>query len=163
MPATFPIQIPGESAVSNTISDEGISSITSFIKSQFAATIGITLAADITSVATTIPVSDASGINTSNGLLIGTEVMLVTAKSGNSLTVIRHQVGTSAASATSGTSVKVLVHGNYSVYISNTILNTTKNVMLINPGPLVQAANLDIANQQVTILGLQNTVIVHVP
>lgn len=70
-----------------------------------------TLSSSITSSATSISVASASAFPSTGNfrLLCGTEIMLCTAVSGNTFTVVRGQEGTTAASQTSGTTISQIV------------------------------------------------------
>lgn len=161
--ATFPIQIPGEAAVSVTLSGEAVPAVTAFIKASSVAVGAPTLTADITAAATTIPLSSTVGISTGNGCMIGSEVMLITAVGANSITVVRARIATTAASATSGALVTILRSGSYSVFIANVLADTIKNAMTSTPGPAVTAANAAIATQQGIITTALAAGTTHVP
>lgn len=162
--ATVPIQVPGESAVSMTLSAEAVSAITAFIKSVTINTpVAVTLDGDITSVATTINVSSSSGITTGMGAVIQSEISIITAINGNALTVSRHAIGTSAAAHTSGTPVTFLRSGSYSVFIANTVSDAVVNSLTATPGPVVSAANAAISTQRAVIVAAQAAAVTHVP
>lgn len=78
---------------------------------QFANGAVTTLASDINSTTPTIPLTDGSAFPSSGNfrLVIGSEIMLATARSSNTLTVTRHQEGTSAASHSAGDGVACIL------------------------------------------------------
>lgn len=163
--ATFPIQIPGEGSVSTTLSSEAVSAVTLFIKSIPAngPSTTITLASDATSNATTFVLSSVVGITTGMGVLIDSEVSLITAISSPNVTITRARLGTSGATHTSGTVVKFLKSGSYSVFVSNLVADSVQQAMLITPGPAIITAKAQLATDQATIVALQVAGVTHVP
>lgn len=163
--ATFPIQIPGEAAVSTTLSAEAVAATTLFVKSipAIGPAATIALASDATNVATTFVLSSVVGVTTGMGILIDSEVSLVTAISSPNVTVTRARLGTTGAAHSSGVAVRFLRSGSYSVFIANLIADTVQQAMLSTPGPAVIAAKVQVATDQAAITTLQVAAVTHVP
>ena len=161
---TFSIQVGSEPSEGVTVSLEAILSTTLFIRSIAVPTAEpVTLAGSINNSATSVTISSAAGLKTGMGIVMDSEVALITAINSNTLTVARATLGTAAASHTSGITVTFLRSGSYSAFFADVISDTIRNTMLSTPGPGVLAANAAIASQQSTISGLQAAGVTHVP
>lgn len=161
--ATFPVQIPGEAAVSVTLSAQAVQSATLFIKSETVGIAPTTLVGTTASGATSMVLTSGSGITTGMGLLTGTEVSLVTAVSGNTMTVTRATLGTTATGYTAGQSVTILRSGSYGAWLANLLADHIRQSMTIAPGTTIAAQNAAIATAQTTILTTVNAAVSHVP
>lgn len=161
--ATFPVQIPSESAVSVTISAQAVSSATLFIKSETMGIPATTTNGSTLIGATSIVLTSSAGITTGMGLLIGTEVCLVTGVSGNTMTVTRATLGTSAAAYSTLQPVTILRSGSYSVWLANLISDHIRQSMTIAPATTIAAQNAAIATAQATIQTTVNAAVSHVP
>lgn len=148
---TISLQMPGETTVSVTLSAEAVSSTIAGIKAITTAPSGITLNGNLTSGTTTINVSNATGVLTGMGIMIDSEVSLITGVTSNALTVTRATIGTTAASHSTGAPVTFLRSGNGGELMANILMDTIRNFMTAAPGPIVIAANSAIATQQATI------------
>lgn len=158
--ATLPIQVPGESSVSVTLSAQAVPSITAFVKAVVAAGVApTTLSGDLTSGATSISLTSTSGMTTGMGLLIDSEVMLITGAN----TVQRARLGTSAAAHSSGAAVVVLRSGSYSVFIANLIADVVASNMVTFPSTTIATQQAAIAAAQATIASTVASGVTHVP
>lgn len=162
--ATVPIQVPGEASVSMILSAEAVPAVTAFIKATPVSTAAaVTLNGNVASGDTTINISSSAGLSTGMGILMESEVGLITAINANALTVTRHTIGTSAAAHSSGVAVTFLRSGDYSVFIANVVMDTIKNAMTATPGPAITTANATIATQQAAIQTALASGVTHVP
>lgn len=166
---TFPIQMPGDAAVSVTMSAEAVCSMIANIMGSVApGTTATALTANATNSQTTFQVSSITGVTTCNGILIGTELSLITAISGTgpyTLTVTRHTVGTSAAAYSTGQAATYTAYGNGSCAVTGQLAQMILGGMSPGafPGPNVAAAKAAIATQQATINSTIAAGVTHVP
>jgi hypothetical protein len=155
--STLTIQMPGEGAVSVTLSAQAIPSMISYIENAPAAGVaGSTLTAAATSAATTMTVAALNGATTGMGLCFGTapsctEVDLITGISSLTLTLTRATLGTTAAAYSSGQAFTYLQSGDGSEWLANVMKATITQAMTSFPGPTIAAANAAIATQSATI------------
>ncbi len=160
---TFPIQMPGDSAVSVTLSAQAIPSMIAAIEQT---TIGVpptTLNGAVTSGATSVTLASGAGISTCNGLFVDSELMVVTAINGNVATVVRGTIGTTAAAHSSGAGVTITQSGNGSCWMANLMASQVKIAMVTFPSTTISTANTAIATQQATITSTVAAGVSHVP
>ena len=166
---TFPIQMPGDPAVSVTMSAEAVCSMIANIQGTVApGTSATTLTANATNNQTTFQVASVTGVTTCNGILIGTELSLITTISGTgpfTLTVTRHTIGTTAAAYSTGQAAPYTAYGNGSCAVTGQLAQMILGGMSPGafPGPTVAAAKAAIATQQATINTTIAAGVTHVP
>jgi hypothetical protein len=161
--ATVPIQMPGDAAVQVTLSAQAVTSMISAIEQT---TIGVsptTLNGALTSTATSVTLTSGAGISTCNGLMVDSELMVVTAVSGNTVTVTRGTIGTTAASHLTGAKVTITQSGNGSCWLANLMANQVNIAMTTFPASTITAALAAIATQQATIASTVAAGVTHVP
>lgn len=113
----------------------------------------ITLTAPALAADTTFTLSNNfTGLLVGHGLLIGTEVCLVTNLS--PLTVTRARIGTTAAAYPSGQAVTVLRSGSYGQFVRNSLADVAASVVA-NAGPLVAQQQAAVTAAQAAIVSAQ--------
>lgn len=167
--STFPIQMPSEASISVTMSAEAVAStIAGIVGTPASATTPSALSSDITNSQTTLQVGQALNVQTCMGVLIGSELSLVTAIAGSgpfTLTVVRGTVGTTRAAHSSGATVSYTAWGEGGCFLANVLTQGVQAFMAPSafPGPTVAAAKIAIATQQSTISSTVTTGVTHVP
>ena len=137
-------------------------SLQSWLLTQFGSPSGVSLTVALTPSATTVTVSDASQIKAANELWIEGEACNIVSKAGNVITVIRADMGTTAAAHAVGASVQVLKYLTTGPNTNTTTVNMIRNlgqqdfltllqsILDINPtGPL--------ATQDASVTAARNT------
>jgi len=126
-----------------------------------------TLASGITSVATTIPLADASVYPTSGTITIGSETITYTGKSGNDLTgATRGAGGTTAAAHSSGAEVRadpvadanlVTAHAGGTAYttgsLASAIDNSVTTIPLVNASSFAFSGTVRIGSELISYTG----------
>jgi hypothetical protein len=156
--STFTLTIPGDPfPPSITISAQAIPSMIAGIEdSPVPGTSPIALTSSVTSGATSIPVSSVAGISGGMGLCFGTvgactEVMYIHSISGNTLTVARAVLGTTAAAYTANTTATYIRYGEAASWLYSLMQAALNQWMVAFPGPTIATANAAIAVQSATI------------
>lgn len=169
--STFPIQMPGETAVSVTMQTEAVcSTIVAIEGTPAPGTVAATLTSGVTSSATSIPVSNIIGVQTCMGILTGSELSLITAITpgtapAGTLTVVRARVGTTAAAYNSGQAASYTQWGDGGCFLAMALQQGVQAFMSPGafPGPTVTTAKAAIATQQTTINTTISGGVTHVP
>jgi len=164
--ATFPIQIPGENAVSVTISAEAIPAMIAFIEHITSSTPSpVTLGAALTTSGTTITLNSTTGLLIGEGLYLeGSEIAQITSITDSThVVVVRARIGSTAVSGSSGDPVTILRSGSSGDYIANLITDAVRVAMVTYPGPIVAAAQAAIATQNATITSTVAVGVTHTP
>lgn len=151
MAVSFNITIPGESAVAVTLSTDAVTSITAYINANQTVGGGTTLAAPVAAGDLTMTLTSVAGLTTGMGLLIGTEISLVTAIAGVVTTVTRARIGTTAAAYLINAPVTFVRTGSYGEYVASLIRDAVVVAMTSFPGAAITAANQTIATAQAAI------------
>jgi hypothetical protein len=156
--ATITITVPGETNTTIVIQPEGFNGIENAIMSQVMSFGGapVTLTSATTTATTTFLVSAVpSGLTTTNGVMIGTEVSQISAIATGvcprALTVQRARLGTVAVASASGTAVKFLQAGKGGTLIGSLLQQWLVKNLPAYPGPIIIAAQAAIATQNATI------------
>lgn len=164
--ATFPIQIPGENAVSVTISAEAIPAMIAFIQHTTSQVpVPVTLGASLTTSATTITLNSTTGLSIGEGLFLeGSEIAQITSITNSTqVVVVRARIGSTAVSGNSGDAVTILRSGSSGDYIANLLADAIHVAMTLYPGPIVAAAQAAIATQNATITSTVAAGVSHTP
>ena len=165
--ASFTIQVATESPVTITMSAEAVSSgALTMLGTAGPGTSPTTLTASATNSQTTFQVANVIGVQTCMGILIGSELSLITGISGSgpfTLTVVRGSIGTTKAAYSSGQTASYAAWGSSSCYVAGLFALAAQNGMIIKPGPLVTAQQAAIVTANGTIATLQAAGVTHAP
>jgi hypothetical protein len=160
---SFPIKVGSEPTVTVSLSADAVTSITSAIQNIIAGPPPTTLAVAATAADTVLHLTSAAGITAGMGLKIETEIAGVASVSVNDVTVVRGQVGSTAAAHLISVPVLSLRSGLYGEFIANLVLDAVRNSMLSYPAATIASANATIATAQATIASTQAAGGSHVP
>jgi hypothetical protein len=163
---TFNVQITGDPVVAITISPEGLAAGTKLLTSTVGpGTSPTTLTSPVTSSATTFSVANALGVTSCMGVKIGSEVGMISAVSGNNLTMVRGALGTTPAAYTSGTSLSYIAWGNGTCYLAwlYQLGMQAAAQQAATAGPLVTTQLNAITSAQASISSTVGTLVTHVP
>lgn len=122
-----------------------------------------TLASNMTASGTTgvsMVSADASGIAIGQAVAIAIEIFLVTGKSGNTLTVTRATVGTTAAVHTAGDQIRLLKQINLSDLCKAILKRAFAEALAAQGSSGVAAQQLIITNAQAAIEALKDGAVV---
>lgn len=162
--ATFSIQVATEPPVSVTMSAEAVSSGTLTIVGTVApGTSPTTLTGNVTLSQTTMTIGNTLGVTTCMGILTGSELSLITAINGSTLTVVRGMIGTTKASYSSGQAASFTAWGSSSCYVAGLFVLAAQNGMVNKPGPLVATQQAAIVTANSTIAATVAAGVTHVP
>jgi len=140
----------GATSISLTVSAEAAASLNAYAIQlrNTAFTTQPTLGAAVATTDTTITLSSTTGITADMGILVDSEVFLVTSVfSGTVLVITNAQLGTTAATHLSGTPVTVLQAGGLMQLVKVTFAAAVQQIMLQNPGPTVAGAKSTIQTE----------------
>lgn len=118
------VNMPNSVAVSATASD----ALNRWIPTQLTATT-TTLAAGYTAGGTAMTFGTGVGFGVNDLVLIDTEVFLITAKTGASMTVTGAQLGTSSANHSSGSTVTLLRYRSFRQFFLTVINDAVARIM----------------------------------
>jgi hypothetical protein len=136
--------ITGGATVSINFTADATTSVNSAIASE-AIPGGITnLTASINNSVTSFAIDSVTPLAVNNGILIDTEVMLVTAISGTTLTVVRGTAGTTAAAHTSPDQVTMLQSGDIGTWTKNKLALQVQQTMMTFPAATIGGAKATI-------------------
>ncbi len=113
-----------------------------------------TLAAPATIGATTITVASGAGINVGTVLIVGSEMMDVTARTGPTVTVTRAINGTTAAAYSSGEAVREAKYRTFNVLGKQIVVDALKQIVwqsTVIRGPVVAAETTANAAAEVAV------------
>lgn len=148
--ATITITVPGEANTSATFSAEQVSSTAAYVKA-IGGPPSTTLTVASLTTDTKFTVASTAGVQVGMGVLLSGEVSLVTAVSGQSLTVTRARVGTTVVASPINTTVDYLACGSYGCYIKHVLAASAQSTIALYPGPAITAAQTAITAQQAII------------
>jgi len=111
---------------------EAVTAINGWLLTQ-TTTPATTLTIDIDNTTTTVIVADGAGLNNKT-ILIGTEAMVITARSGKTLTVTRGVLGTTAVLHSKDDAVRTLMYDGIRALAKAIVINNLKHIATnLNP------------------------------
>jgi hypothetical protein len=161
--ASFGVTIGSEPTVTISMNADAVVSITAAIQNIIAGPPPTTLGVAATSGAATVTLTSAAGVASGMGLKIDSEILGVASVAGNVVTVVRGQIGSTAAAHLISAPVVILRNGLYGEYVANLVGDAIRAAMLSYPPASIVTIDTTIATQQTAKAALVAGAVTHVP
>jgi hypothetical protein len=161
--ASFTVKVGSEPTVTVSMTADAVTSITAAITNITASPAPTTLAVAALSTDTVLHLTSGAGITAGMGCKLESEIVGVASVSVNDITVVRGQIGTTAAAHVIGTATQPLRNGLYGEFIANLVADAIRVSMVQYPAATIAAAQIAIATQNNTIAATVAAGVSHTP